>query len=64
MMVMHSIVISICFLLTCWLVLDPVFKLGYLNAAWEPQYLDVGMKQFKAQVSPHWLLSPLIIDLF
>ena len=48
----QHIIISISFLLTCWLVLDPVFKLGYLNAAWEPQYLDVGMKQFKAWVSP------------
>lgn len=33
------------------LVLDPVFKLGYLNAAWEPQYLEVGMTEFKARVS-------------
>ena len=48
----QHITISISFLLTCWLVLDPVFKLGYLNAVWEPQYLDVRMKQFKARVSP------------
>ena len=33
------------------LVLDPVFKLGYLSAAWEPQYLEVGMTEFKAWVS-------------
>lgn len=30
--------------------LDPVLKLDYLNAAWEENYLEIGMKQFKSQV--------------
>ena len=46
-----SFIISIGFLLTCWSVLDPVFKRGYLNTAWEQIYLDLGMKKFKAWVS-------------
>jgi hypothetical protein len=32
------------------LVLDPVLKQEYLDAAWDRGYLDVGMAQFKAQV--------------
>ena len=32
------------------LVLDPVLKLGYLEAAWEEEYLEMGMKCFKSQV--------------
>jgi hypothetical protein len=33
------------------LVLDPVLKLDYLNAAWEEKYLEIGMKNFKSQVN-------------
>jgi len=33
-----------------WLVLDPAFKLDYINAAWDEKYLKIGMKQFKSQV--------------
>jgi len=33
------------------LVLDPVLKLEYLQATWDQEYLDKGMKQFKARVS-------------
>jgi len=33
------------------LVLDPVFKLEYLNTTWDQEYLDKDMEQFKAQVS-------------
>jgi hypothetical protein len=32
------------------LVLDPVLKLGYLEAAWDQEYLDKGMECFKSQV--------------
>jgi len=39
-----------CVLYFC-LVLDPVLKLDYLNAAWEEKYLEIGMKQFKSQVT-------------
>jgi hypothetical protein len=31
--------------------LDPVLKLEYLKAAWDEEYLNKGMEQFKAQVS-------------
>ena len=44
--------LSFNFLLTRGLVLDPVFKLGYLKAAWEQEYLDLGMEKFKARVRP------------
>ena len=33
------------------LVLDPAIKLDYLNAAWDQEFIDKGMEQFKAQVS-------------
>jgi hypothetical protein len=33
------------------LVLDPAIKLDYLNAAWDQEYIDKGMEQFKAKVS-------------
>ena len=48
------------------LVLDPVLKLDYLNAAWEKKYLEIGMKQFKSQVElslPH-CLEPDIMTYF
>jgi len=32
------------------LVLDPVLKLGYLESAWEQEYLDKGMECFKSRV--------------
>ena len=32
------------------LVLDPVLKLGYLEATWDQEYLDKGMECFKSQV--------------
>ena len=38
------------------LVLDPVYKLDYINAAWEEKYLEIGMKQFKSQVT--FLIAP------
>ena len=45
------------FLLPCLSVLDPVLKLEYLNTMWEPKYIAIRMKRFKAQVSRSFIGS-------
>lgn len=42
-----------------WLVLDPVLKLEYIEAAWEEKYLKIGMKQLKSQVNLIRYSAPL-----
>ena len=46
------------------LVLDPVLKLGYLNVAWEKEYLTAGVKGFKAQVSYSFFVFSSTIKFF
>lgn len=43
------------------LVLDPVLKLGYLEAAWDQEYLDKGMECFKSQASLLFMRSRCLI---
>jgi hypothetical protein len=47
-----SIVFPLSRLISCILLgLDPAIKMDYLNAAWDQEFIDKGMEQFKAQVS-------------
>jgi hypothetical protein len=36
---------------TNYIVLDPVTKLVYLEAAWQEKYVEIGKKSLKEQVS-------------
>ena len=43
--------IVVLYLFVWWSVLDPVLKREYLDAAWDDEYIELGMESLKARVS-------------
>ena len=46
------------------IVLDPVTKLIYLEAAWEEEYIETGKKHLKEQVSFHPAYEYYVLHFF